>query len=183
MQSTLHLVWVWEYCSTSLDLLRYTASDVLETFPFPVDLESPDLIKAGKDYIQARDEIRLGRNISVNEIYNRFHENGEKAEEILYLRKLHIALDRAVASAYDWADLELGHAFRETKQGQRFTISESAQRKVLDRLLALNHARHAEELAEEAILGKQPKLTARRGRKAKVQDAHDGVTLFSEVGE
>lgn len=183
LQSTLHLVWVWEYCSTSLDLLRYTASDVLETFPFPVDLKSPDLIKAGKDYIQARDEIRLGRNISVNEIYNRFHDNGEKAEEILHLRKLHIALDRAVASAYDWADLELGHAFRETKQGLRFTISESAQRKVLDRLLALNHARYAEELAEEAILGKQPKLTARRGRKVKVQDAHDGVTLFSEVGE
>ncbi len=34
-----------------------------------------------------------------------------------------------------------------TKQGERFTLSEPARREVLDRLLALNHQRHAEELA------------------------------------
>ena len=33
-----------------------------------------------------------------------------------------------------------------TKQGERFTLSEPARREVLDRLLALNHQRYAEEV-------------------------------------
>ncbi len=50
-------------------------------------------------------------------------------------------------AAYDWFDLDLGHGFHTTKQGVRYTISESARREVLDRLLALNHQRYAEEVA------------------------------------
>ena len=36
--------------------------------------------------------------------------------------------DNAVASAYGWIDLDLGHGFHEAKQGIRFTISEAARR-------------------------------------------------------
>jgi hypothetical protein len=92
-------------------------------------------------------------------------------------------LDHAVADAFDWIDFNLGHGFHETKQGIRYTISEEARLTVLSRLLKLNHERRAEEIAEEMLIGKQPKATGKRGRKAKVQDAHDGVTLFSEVGD
>jgi hypothetical protein len=92
-------------------------------------------------------------------------------------------MDEAVVAAYGWQHLDLGLGFHETKQGIRFTISEVARRKVLDHLLALNHQRHAEEKAEEMILGKQPKATGKRGLKAKLQDLHGGVTLFSEVGD
>lgn len=42
----------------------------------------------------------------------------------------------------------LNHGFHETKQGTRYTISETARREVLDRLLELNHQRYAEEVAE-----------------------------------
>jgi hypothetical protein len=41
----------------------------------------------------------------------------------------------------------LGHGFHETKQGIRYTISQPARREVLDRLLALNQQRYAEEVA------------------------------------
>ena len=44
-----------------------------------------------------------------------------------------------------WSDLDLGHGFHQTKQGIRYTISEVARREVLDRLLALNHERYAQE--------------------------------------
>jgi hypothetical protein len=54
-------------------------------------------------------------------------------------------MDRAVAAAYGWDDLDLGHGFHRTKQGLRFTIIEEARREVLGRLLALNHARYEEE--------------------------------------
>ena len=40
------------------------------------------------------------------------------------------------------------HGFHESNQGTRFTISEAARRKVLARLLKLNHERHAEEIAQ-----------------------------------
>ena len=56
-------------------------------------------------------------------------------------------MDQAVAAAYGWSDLDLGHGFHATKQGERYTLSEPARRTVLDRLLALNHQRHAEEVA------------------------------------
>ena len=42
--------------------------------------------------------------------------------------------------------IELDHGFHETKQGLRYTISETARREVLDRLLLLNHQRHEEEV-------------------------------------
>jgi hypothetical protein len=51
-----------------------------------------------------------------------------------------------VASAYGWSDLDLGHGFHATKQGERYTLSETARRTVLDRLFALNYQRYAEEL-------------------------------------
>ncbi|HVB25614.1 MAG TPA: hypothetical protein VNG51_26995 [Ktedonobacteraceae bacterium] len=63
------------------------------------------------------------------------------------LRELHREMDEAVARAYGWNDLRLDHGFHETKQGLRYTISEEARREVLDRLLLLNHQRHAEEVA------------------------------------
>ena len=56
--------------------------------------------------------------------------------------------DHAVAAAYGWTDLVLGHGFHETKQGVRYTISESARIEVLDRLLALNHERYEEEVRQ-----------------------------------
>ena len=55
-------------------------------------------------------------------------------------------MDQQVATAYGWRDLDLGHDFHQTKQGVRFTISEKARVEILDRLLALNHERFAEEV-------------------------------------
>ena len=52
----------------------------------------------------------------------------------------------AIAVTYGWSDLDLGHGFHETKQRVRYTISESARRIALDRLLALNHQCYEEEV-------------------------------------
>lgn len=57
-------------------------------------------------------------------------------------------MDHAVAAAYGWDDLGLGHGFHETRQGLRYTISDPARDEVLDRLLALNHERHEEEVRQ-----------------------------------
>ena len=92
--------------------------------------------------------IMLERQEGLTKTYNRFHRRDEAAKDIHRLRDLHVELDNAVAAAYGWTDLDLGHGFHPTKQGVRFTISESARREVLARLLKLNHERYAEEVKE-----------------------------------
>jgi hypothetical protein len=95
--------------------------------------------------------------------------------EWVVLRELHIQLDKAVATAYGWSDLDLGHGFHETKQGTRFTISEAARCEVLARLLKLNHGRHAEEVAAGLFDDKKPKSPRRRKGK---EDAAVTGSLF-----
>jgi len=78
-------------------------------------------------------------------------------------------MDYAVAAAYGWDDLDLGHGFHETKQGLRFTISESARREVLARLLKLNHDRYAEEVKQglHDKEGTAKSSSSGKGRKSK----------------
>ena len=95
------------------------------------------------------------RQEGLTKTYNRFHDANERASDIQKLRELHVEMDQAVAAAYGWQDLDLGHGFHQTKQGIRFTISETARREVLDRLLELNHQRYAEEVAKGKTSSKQ----------------------------
>src|SRR3972149_5243727 len=88
----------------------------------------------------------LARQEGLTATYNRFHDPDERSGDIARLRELHVEMDRAVAAAYGWSDLDLGHGFHQTRQGLRFTISEGARDEVLARLLRLNHERYEEEL-------------------------------------
>jgi hypothetical protein len=96
--------------------------------------------------------------------FDAFQNRGEQSADIARLRALHEEMDQAVAAAYGWSDLDLGHGFHANKQGERFTISEPARRTVLDRLLALNHQRYAEEVA--AGLHQKNKPRAGKSRKS-----------------
>ena len=99
------------------------------------------------------------------------------ASDIQKLRELHVEMDNAVAAAYGWTDLDLGHGFHETKQGIRYTISEPARREVLQRLLKLNHERYAEEEKQGLHEKKKPKKpSSGRGRKSSAST--EGPTLF-----
>ena len=68
-------------------------------------------------------------------------------------------------AAYGWSALDWGHGFHATKQGERHTLSEPARRTVLDRLLALNHQRYAEELAAGLHEKKSKKKAAAKAAK------------------
>jgi hypothetical protein len=117
----------------------------------------------GLSYHKHRQLVMAARHEGLTDTYNRFHDPDEKSEDIARLRALHIELDMTVVTAYCWSDLDLGHGFHETKQGVRYTISESARRTVLDRLLALNHQRYEEEV--KAGLHDKKKSQASRARK------------------
>ena len=144
LQSVFHQGWV-ENVSNMGTTLRYTPSDCFETFPLPT--LGSQLATIGHRYYTARQKTMEARGEGLTTIYNRFHDRGEQSADIARLRALHEEMDQAVAAAYGWSDLDLGHGFHATKQGERYTLSEPARRTVLDRLLALNHQRYEEEVA------------------------------------
>ena len=98
--------------------------------------------------------------------------------DIKELRELQVEMDRAVAGVYGWLDLDLGHDFHKTKQGVRFTISESARREVLQRLLKLNHERYAEEVKQGLHKKKGASKKAGPKRKATNMTGNVSPALF-----
>ncbi|HPT27342.1 MAG TPA: hypothetical protein PLZ95_13050, partial [Bryobacteraceae bacterium] len=159
VMSSIHEAWARTYSSTLETRLKYITSDGFETFPFPT---SPSLLESsGERYHSHRRDIMIARREGLTTTYNRFHSPHEVSHDIATLRSMHVEMDHAVADAYGWTDLELGHGFHQTKQGIRYTISEAARLTVLDRLLALNHERYAAEQAAPAARPK-PKAKARK---------------------
>ncbi|UUO15317.1 Eco57I restriction-modification methylase domain-containing protein [Dolichospermum heterosporum] len=166
LQSMINESWTREYASSMKGDLRYNATDCFETFPFPTS--TANLEQIGEKYYTHRQNIMLTRQEGLTKTYNRFHNPDESNPDIEQLRTLHIEMDKAVAAAYGWEDIDLDHDFHETKQGIRFTICENARREILDRLLQLNHQRYAEEVAEG--LHDKGKKKAKGGGKKKVQE-------------
>ncbi|RPH96555.1 restriction endonuclease [candidate division KSB1 bacterium] len=170
LQSSIHQVWVVSYQSSLETRGRYTPSDCFETYPLPKSTKEIDDI--GSRYHNYRTAIMKERSEGLTGTYNRFHDRDEKAGDIQQLRELQIEMDKAVAQTYGWSDLQLEHGFHATKQGVRFTISEKARREVLDRLLKLNHERHAEEVAQ-GLWDVGKKKPSKRAAKAKVANQPD----------
>jgi hypothetical protein len=118
----------------------------------------------------------LGQGLT--SMYNRFHEPDEANTDIRRLRELHMEMDNALASAYGWTDLDLGHGFHTTKQSVRYTISDPARREVLARLLKLNHERHAEEVKQGLHEKKKGAAKNTRSKESSAGTSKNEVTLF-----
>ncbi|PWB56029.1 MAG: restriction endonuclease [Anaerolineales bacterium] len=176
MQSAFHNAWVWKYSSTLGEGLSYAPTDCFQNFPFPKN-NIITLDEIGETYHEHRRKIMLARMEGLTPTYNRFHNPKESAEDIVRLRELHVEMDQAVASAYGWGDLDLGHGFHETAQGVRFTISEAARREVLARLLKLNHERYEEEIKAGLHEEKKAKEKGKKGGK-KVAEEKGQYELF-----
>lgn len=144
LQSSIHELFARTFSPTLETRLSYSPRDAFDPFPFPLIVSI--LEELGQAYHELRREIMLSRTEGLTATYNRFHDRGEQSADIARLRALRAQMDQAVAVAYGWSDLDLGHGFHATKQGERYTLSEPARRTVLDRLLALNHQRYEEEV-------------------------------------
>lgn len=150
LQSRVHEVWARFFGSTLEDRLRYTPSDVFETFPFPENWQThPSLEAAGKKYYQFRGDLMVRNNEGLTKAYNRFHDRNENDSEIGQLRDLHDAMDRAVLSAYGWFDIHtdckfvLDYEIDEQEWGHRrkpyrYRWPNEVRDEVLARLLELN---------------------------------------------
>jgi len=165
LQSTIHSEWAWKQSSRLETRLRYTPSDIFETFPFPENMYQTAYEKVGGKYHILRAEIMREKQIGLTKLYNLFHDLEENDSRLEELRDLHRHIDEAVAKAYGWTDLELEHDFHEVdylpeNDRIRFTISEKARIEVLRRLALLNKERYEEEVAQGLHAGKKTTKTA-----------------------
>jgi hypothetical protein len=154
LSSSIHFGWWTTKSESTLETrLRYTPSEGFETFPQPDMTARMDRIGAELDGF--RRSVMLGRQLGLTKLYNLVHDESVNESEVERLREIHVEVDEAVAQAYGWTDLDLGHGFHRVPQGTRFTIAPSVQVEILDRLLELNHKRHAEEVAQGITGGKR----------------------------
>lgn len=100
----------------------------------------------------------LRTNEGLTKVYNRFHNRHETSPDIIRLRELHSAMDRAVLDAYGWTDIPTDCDFfldyeidEETwgdkKKPYRYRWPDAVRDEVLARLLDLNQKRYQEEVA------------------------------------
>ena len=142
LQSRPHAIWARFFGSSMKDDLRYTPSDVFQTFPFPSNWAAdPTLEAAGHAYYDFRADLMVERNEGLTETYNRFHNRYDTDPAIGRLRELHAEMDRAVLAAYGWSDLSGECEFLQ----DRYRWPERTRNEVLSRLLELNAKRAGEE--------------------------------------
>ena len=167
VQSTLHEVWARKYSGALETRLRYSPTDCFDTFAFPEDLwQTPNsnLAELGACYHAHRKKLMELLWLGLTKVYNLFHASDLSPEMVakvskkdadtaaagfeylLELRRLHVALDTVVRDAYGWTDLDLAHGFHEIEflpenDRVRYTISPTARREVLKRLLKENLGR------------------------------------------
>jgi hypothetical protein len=167
LQGRQHEDWAYFLGSSLKDDPRYIPEDCFDTFPFPPGFETNAALEAaGKAYHDHRAALMVANNEGLTKIYNRFHDPAEDSPDIVKLRELHDAMDRAVLTAYGWTDLAERisndpdamprHLTEETEddhkyQGRYFWPA-PIRDEVLARLLALN--------AERAEVERKAGLTA-----------------------
>ncbi len=183
IQCRVHEIWAVFFSSTLKDDLQYTPSDCFETFPFPKNWENnADLEATGRAYYEFRAELMIKNNQGLTATYNRFHDPNETNPDILRLRELHAAMDRAVLNAYGWNDIPTACEFlldyeedeeendgkpRKRKKPWRYRWPDEVRDEVLAQLLALN----AERAREETLRGETAQKAAGSHRRRKPPSA------------
>jgi hypothetical protein len=151
LQSNIHEAWMRRYTSTLRTDVNYSPSDCFMTFAFPQHPDGESNVSAeqtGEAYHEHRRQVMLERQLGLTRTYNLFHNRDCADEDIAALRDLHATMDRAILACYGWTDLDPSHGFHANERGQvRYTVSPTARREILRRLLALNLEIAAREAA------------------------------------
>ncbi|MGW2858064.1 type IIL restriction-modification enzyme MmeI, partial [Streptomyces sp. NPDC001215] len=142
LSSSIHYLWASAWGSSLKGDLRYTPSDVYETFPQPDSSAMKNLTDLGRFLSETRSAAMLDLDLGLTKLYSKFHDPTAREREVIELRNVHAQVDQAVASAYGWEGLDLEYVFQKTKSGSRRTFNKSAQAEILDLLLELNQERH-----------------------------------------
>lgn len=196
LQGRIHETWCRLVSSSLKDDLRYVPGDCFDTFPLPEGFDSNETLEAaGKAYYEFRADLMVRNNEGLTKTYNRFHDPAETDADIIKLRELHVAMDRAVLDAYggdlaklnvppceflldyeEEEDEEEETGKRQKKKPYRYRWPDAFRDEVLALLLELNKQRADAEKKSSASASK-PKKGG--GRKAKALTDDEQQDLFS----
>jgi hypothetical protein len=156
LSSAPHYWWAISRSSTMKADLNYSPSDVFETLPLPSLTTEMRIL--GDHLDTFRRNLMLSRQSGLTATYNLVHDSSRTDPDIAELRDIHRQIDEVTVRAYGWTDLAvtLGHSFHVTRQGTRYTVAPAPRQEILDRLLELNHARHAAEVEAGRYVRKGP---------------------------
>jgi hypothetical protein len=186
LQSRVHEAWARQFASTLEDRLQYTPSDCFETFPFPIEWQANrQLESASREYYEFRTTLMVRNNEGLTKTYNRFNDPDERHPDIVKMRDLHAAMDRAVLDAYGWANIqptcefildyedeedeEAGGRPTRRRKPWRYRWPDEIRDEVLGRLLALNAERAREESV--AVGEERAAPSSKAGRRKKLASA------------
>jgi hypothetical protein len=173
LSSNIHYSWAEKYSATMKADLSYSPSDVLSTLAFP-ELND-EMQQVGEMLDTFRSDLMTDRWIGLTKLYNEVFDEFSRDTSIEELRRIHREIDIATVRAYGWDDLliqGLDHGFHQVGAYVRYTIGPAVRQEILDRLLELNHARYAEEVAA-GLHDKKPK-----GAKRNSKPVSDDEVLF-----
>jgi len=140
LSSSLHQLWAITYGSTLETRVRYTPSDVFETFPLPAPTDRLDA--AGRSLDEERREIMLRRDLGLTKLYNLVNDPEIRRDrDVDRVRDLHVEIDETALAAYGWNDIRLDHGFHSYRQVERWTACPAARVDLLDLLLLENRRR------------------------------------------
>lgn len=135
LQSRVHEPWARLLSSSMKTDLRYAASDCFDNFPFP-DRDPravlPPVETAGRALYEARAAYMVETDQGLTKTYNALKDPECNDPQIIELRRLHQAMDRAVLDAYGWTDIEVP---------PYEYLNNSFEATIIDRLFALNAQR------------------------------------------
>lgn len=140
--SSVFWLWVTKRCATMRVDPSFNPARDFGTMVRPSS--SSTLAEQGAEFEQVRREVAAERRCGITRLYNKVDDPGCGDRDITKLRAAQQDLDRAVATAYGWGDLDisLGH-YPTERFGERWTLPPAIQQEVDRRLLALNHSRAA----------------------------------------
>ncbi len=191
LQSRVHEPWARVlssvFGSSSIGaVLRYTASDCFETFPFPQPdprTVIPSVEAVGEHLYAERARHMVETNQGLTQTYNQLKDPKCDEPRILALRRLHEDMDRAVLDAYGWTDLVVPPFCPKAPEDQR--ALEQFQNTIIDRLFVLNAERAEEEKrlgTAKPVKGKKASAAtgvAKTGHKAKSETTGAQSELFN----
>ncbi|MCE1204466.1 MAG: hypothetical protein LWW79_07650 [Holophagaceae bacterium] len=176
LQSSFHMIWVLELCSTMGVGIRYAPSDLLETFPFPsciigdkkTESSTACLSSHGEKYYKARSKFMEEQKIGLTDFYNIFHNKNENGSDISEIRKIQTDIDYELCNLYS-INIDLNHNFVNTKIGIRYLPEGGTQKLIFSKLAELNQQIFKTELREgmHSQLDSTTSTRATRSRLAK----------------
>jgi len=166
LSSAAHQSWTEKYGSTIGTGVRYSPTDVFETFPLPPLTD--DLRGCGQNLLKARAKAMHDHGAGLTELNRLLTDESAKFGSLAELRAAIRDVDLAVIAAYGWSDIHPVHGPHRHDGRLRYTIDPGSRAAVLDRLLAENQRR-------AAIEAQQSPTKARRGKSLEESEMPEGA--------